>query len=123
MTILRTIPVAAYSQGHRTIAPAQIPAGLSRMRFSFSNVDWTDSMSLTCTFQISLDGGATYGDAVGGILIGIARDPSGLRGIQDINLPLSVPTNATTFLVAAFSLHDPARPTVQFSTGIVVEGF
>ncbi|MCI0517228.1 MAG: hypothetical protein L0Y45_05265 [Woeseiaceae bacterium] len=121
--ILRTIAQQAYSQGHRTLASSALPAGLNRLRFSFSNVGWTDSMSLSAAFQIAPDG-VTWGDAVGLIMNGRWRNPiTGLRDVHFINMPLTQTTTAAARIIGAFSLYDPTNTALQFQTEIVIEGF
>lgn len=121
--ILRTITQRAWSQGFRALSSDAIPAGLIRLRFTFTNVDWSDSTILVTVFQVSHDAGLTWSGPSVGCMQGNWRNPSGLREPQWFDVPFAQVSNTNTTVRAWLILVDPVNPTTQYTSGVTIEGF
>lgn len=122
--ILRNIAQRAWPQGFRSLSSDAIPAGLNRLRFTFTNVDWSDSTILVTVFQISHDNGVTWSGANVGCMQGNHRNPvTGQREPQWFEVPLLQTSTTNTSVRAWLILVDPVNPTAQYTSGVNIEGF
>ena len=118
MAIIRTINSRNYPAGQRTITSGAVPAGYSFLKFTFTDDAWPAGFTLSASFEVSPDNGATW-RFVGGFTAadGWVNPGTGLPEPRWVMVPLGFVSTNQTSVRGSFSSNQ------SFNTGITIEGF